>query len=68
MGTILLDGMFAGEWRIATRRRTRDARRSSRSTPIAAAELPALTDEGTRLLAFAAAGAEPEIVVGTPTS
>jgi hypothetical protein len=61
-GTILLDGMFAGEWRI-----DRDGRRATLTIapfePIAATERVALEEEAMRLLGFIANGAEPEIVV-----
>jgi hypothetical protein len=66
-GTILLDGMFAGEWRIA-----RDGERATLEIepfePIAPADLSALHDEGVRLLGFAAAATEGRIVVRAPTS
>lgn len=64
-GTVILDGMLGGEWRIAT-----DGGRSTleiapfETIPIA--ELPALHEEGGRLLAFAAAGTEGRIVVREP--
>ena len=35
MGTILVDGMYAGTWRIARSRRSRDALDPTRSTPFA---------------------------------
>jgi hypothetical protein len=64
-GTILIDGMFAGEWRIAT-----DGGRSTLEIApfetIPATELAGLHDEGVRLLAFAAAGTEGRIVVREP--
>jgi len=66
-GTFLVDGMFAGEWRIATG----DGRATLAIEPFEAivpADLQALTEEGERLLGFAAAGMEPRIVVLTPTS
>jgi hypothetical protein len=66
MGTILVDGMFAGSWRIR--------RHGERTTlgiepfePIAAAERTFLEEEGARLLAFIG-GAGGEIVVHPPTS
>ena len=59
--------MFAGEWRIAT-----DDGRATLEiepfAPIAPAALPALTEEGMRLLGFARPGMEARIVVGAPTS
>jgi hypothetical protein len=66
-GTILLDGMFAGEWRIATA----DGHATLAIEPFAPIEpavLPALTEEGTRLLGFARPGMDARIVVGAPTS
>ena len=66
MGTLLLDGTYGGTWRIR--------RNGSRATleidpfqSIPASERVAVLDEGARLLAFAAAGAEAEIVVLAPT-
>jgi len=64
-GTILLDGMFAGEWRI-----TADGGRATLEVEpfetIQATELPAVHEEGARLLDFAAAGTEARIVVREP--
>ena len=67
MGTLLLDGMFGATWRIS--------RAGSRATlsiepfgPVSAAERAGILDEGAGLLAFAAAGHDPEIVVQPPTS
>ena len=67
MGTILLDGMYSGMWRIA--------RSSGRATlsilPFDALrpdDRAALELEGARLLAFAASGSDPEIVVETSSS
>ena len=61
-GTVLLDGMFGGEWRI-----DRDGGRATLTIapfePIAATERSALEDEAMRLLGFTANGADPEIVV-----
>jgi hypothetical protein len=66
MGSILLDGMMAGEWRIR-----RDGERRTLGIepfePIAAAQRTLLEDEGARLLAFTG-GAGGEIVVHRPTS
>jgi DNA glycosylase AlkZ-like len=64
-GTILLDGMFAGEWRFVS---------DDRGTileiepfePIAAAEQEGLHEEGERLLAFGAVETEGRIVVREP--
>ena len=64
-GTFLLDGMFAGTWRI-----TRDG--ATARLTIAPFEAVSRTGrreleaEGVALLAFAAAGGEPEIVVQAP--
>jgi hypothetical protein len=66
-GTFLLDGMFAGEWRIATAH-GRATLEIEPFEPIAASGLPPLTEEGERLLGFAAAGREGRIVVLAPTS
>jgi len=64
-GTFLLDGMFAGTWRItrdgATARLTIDPFEA-----VTVADERDLEAEGVALLAFAAAGYEPEIVVQTP--
>jgi winged helix DNA-binding protein len=61
-GTVLLDGMFGGEWRI-----DRDGHRARLTIapfdPIAATEHVALEEEAMRLLGFIANGADPEIVV-----
>ena len=57
-GTFLLDGMFAGEWRIAT-----DGGRATLAIepfePIAPAALPALHEEGTRCWASPRPGRRP---------
>ena len=66
-GTVLLDGIFRGEWRIATDG-GRATLRIEPFEPIPSAELPALDEEGTRLLRFAAAGLEGRIEVLAPTS
>ena len=67
MGTFLLDGMFAGTWRIR-----RSGRRATLEIgpfeTIQASERTALLDEGARLLAFVAAGMEADVVVKAPTS
>jgi DNA glycosylase AlkZ-like len=64
-GTVLIDGMFAGEWRFLS-----DDRRTTLEIepfePIARAEQQGLHEEGERLLAFAAAGMEGRIVVREP--
>jgi hypothetical protein len=61
-GTVLLDGMFGGEWRIV-----RDGHRATITIApferIAASERTALEDEAARLAAFIANGADPEVVV-----
>jgi hypothetical protein len=66
-GTVLLDGMFAGEWRIAND----GGRVMLQIEPfetIPAGELPDLHEEGARLLAFAADDTDGRIVVRAPTS
>src|SRR6187200_1732419 len=67
MGTILVDGMYAGTWRIA--------RSSGRATlsirpfdALRPADRAALELEGAHLLAFAASGSDPDIVVDTSPS
>jgi hypothetical protein len=66
-GTYLLDGMFAGEWRIAT-----VADRATLTIepfePIPAGDRAALHEEGERLLRFAAAGREGQIEIRSPAS
>jgi len=66
-GTFLLDGMFAGEWRIR-----RDVSRATMTIspfePIAAATRAALEDEASRLLAFVADRADPELVILAPSA
>jgi len=64
-GTVLLDGMFAGEWRIATERQHATLEIEPFEA-MPAAELSALLEEGMRLLAFAAADMEVRIVVREP--
>ena len=65
-GTVLLDGMFGGDWRIV-----RGGRRATLTIapfePIAATGRTALEDEAVRLLAFIADGADPAIVVVAAT-
>jgi hypothetical protein len=61
-GTVLLDGMFAGEWRV-DRAGHRATLRIAPFEPMTATERTALEDEAMRLLAFTANGADPEIVV-----
>ena len=67
MGTVLLDGMYRGTWRIR-----RDGSHATLTIDpfeaITSSERSGLLDEGARLLAFAATGAEAEIVVRAPTS
>ena len=66
-GTVLLDGMFGGEWRVV-----RDGRRATITIapfePIAASWRTAIEDEAMGLLAFIANGADPEVVVLAATS
>ena len=64
MGTILLDGVLAGTWRIR--------RAGDRATltirpfePVRPADEAALADEGARLVAFATDGLAADIVVET---
>ncbi len=68
MGTILLDGMLGGTWRI-----TRDAERATLTVKpfdaVGVAERRAVEDEGARLLAFACSDAQAiEIIVRSSTS
>jgi hypothetical protein len=65
MGSILLDGMLAGTWRIA--RAERPTLTIEPFEPVDPAERTVLEEEGARLLAFAA-GVDGEIVVRPPTS
>jgi hypothetical protein len=67
MGTILVDGVYAGTWRIA--------RSSDRATlsihpfdALRSDDRAALELEGARLLAFVASGSDPVIVVETSPS
>jgi hypothetical protein len=64
MGTILLDGMYAGTWRIrrAEDRATLTIRPFDR---VGAADEAALVDEGTRLVAFATDGGAANVAVET---
>ena len=55
-GTFLLDGSYEGNWRI-TRDKENAALEIEPFGPVPAAERDALTEEGGRLLGFAAAGA-----------
>jgi hypothetical protein len=66
-GTVLIDGMFAGEWQISTHRGRATLEIDPFET-IPAAELPELHEEGARLLAFAADDTDGRIVVRPPTS
>jgi DNA glycosylase AlkZ-like len=61
-GTVLLDGMFGGEWRI-DRAGSRTTLTIAPFEPMAVTERTALEDEAMRLLAFTANGADAEIVV-----
>jgi hypothetical protein len=66
-GTVLLDGVFAGEWRIVAR----DGGAVLSIGPferIAAGDLAALHEEGAELLRFAAAGLDGRIEVRPPAS
>jgi hypothetical protein len=62
MGTLLVDGMLGGTWRI-TRRGARATLTVDPFAALARADRTALLDEGAGLLAFAAAGATGDIVV-----
>jgi hypothetical protein len=66
MGTILLDGTYAGTWRIrrAADRATLTIQPLER---IGADDEAALADEGTRLVAFATDGMAAEIAIENPT-
>jgi hypothetical protein len=61
-GTVLLDGMFGGEWRIE-RAGPRARLTIAPFEPIPTTERPTLEDEAMRLLAFIANGADLEIIV-----
>jgi hypothetical protein len=67
MGTILVDGMYAGTWRIARSggRATLSIRPFDALRP---EDRAALEIEGARLLAFSATGSDPDIVVETSSS
>src|SRR4029079_7465085 len=67
MGTILVDGMYAGTWRIARSggRATLSIRPFDNLRPD---DRAALELEGERLLAFAATGSDPDIVVEASSS
>jgi hypothetical protein len=64
MGTVLLDGFYAGTWRIA-----RSAGRATLTIrpfePVAPADAAALADEGGRLVAFTTDGLAADIVIET---
>ena len=67
VGTFLLDGTFAGTWRI--KRSDDRAMLTIRPfEPIDPADEVALTDEGNRLVAFATNGLAAEIVVERPSA
>lgn len=67
MGTFLLDGLYAGLWRI-----TRSAAGATLTidpfVPISAGDRADLEDEGARLLGFATSGLVGDVVVRAPTS
>jgi hypothetical protein len=67
MGTILVDGMYAGTWRIA-RSRGRATLSIHPFDALRPGDRAALEVEGARLLAFAASGSDPDIVVETSSS
>lgn len=56
-GTVLVDGFFEGTWQIK-RQKGAAVLHIAPFAPLSTAERDAMTDEGTRLLAFAAADAE----------
>ena len=66
MGTLLLDGMLAGTWRIA-RSGARATLTIEPFAPVPRTGRAALEDEGARLLGFAAHGLDPEFIVLPPT-
>jgi hypothetical protein len=61
-GTLLVDGMFQGTWQI-TRSGQRATLRIGTFARLAAPDAGAVAEEGVRLLAFAAAGADPDVVL-----
>jgi len=63
LGTVLVDGVVAATWRIARRGRRTATLRVTPLVPLRRAERAEVTEEGTRLLAFAAADAESSAVV-----
>jgi winged helix DNA-binding protein len=65
MGTVLLDGMYAGTWRIR-RAKDRAILAIRPFEPIGAADEAALVDEGARLVAFATDGTAVDIAVEIP--
>jgi hypothetical protein len=64
MGTVLLDGFYAGTWRIvrAVERATLTIRPFE---PVGSDDATALIDEGARLVAFATDGMTPNVVIET---
>jgi hypothetical protein len=67
MGTFLVDGMYAGTWRI-TRSRGRATLSIHPFEALRRDDRDGLELEGARLLAFAAGGFDPDIVVATSPS
>jgi hypothetical protein len=65
MGTVLLDGFYAGTWRIG---RTDDAATLTIRPfePVGPIDEAALADEGARLVAFARDGMAARIVIDGP--
>lgn len=61
-GTFLVDGMLAGTWRI-TRSGGKATLRISPFAPLTGPDVGAVTDEAVRLLAFAAPGSTPDVVL-----
>ena len=66
-GTLLVDGMFQGTWQI-TRSGQRATLRIETFARPAGTDAGAVTEEGARLLAFAAAGADPDVVLSAAGS
>ena len=66
-GTLLVDGMFQGTWQI-TRSGQRATMRIETFARLAGTDAGAVTEEGARLLAFAAAGADPDVVLSAAGS